>query len=74
MSIAIPTPETITAEFFSEVLRASGHAGARVAAFEAAPVGTGQVGLCIRFALSYAEGAADAPRTLVGKFPSRDPR
>jgi hypothetical protein len=74
MSIAIPTPETITAEFFSEVLRASGHAGARVAGFEATPVGTGQVGLCIRFALSYAEGAAGAPRTLVGKFPSQDPR
>jgi hypothetical protein len=73
MPLAIPTPETISAEFFSELLRSSGHAGARVAGFEATPVGTGQIGLCLRFALSYAEGGTGAPRTLVGKFPARDP-
>ncbi len=72
MSLAIPTPETITADFFSEVLRANGHPGVRVAGFEAETVGTGQIGRCVRFTLAYAGDAGAAPRTLVGKFPSLD--
>ncbi len=71
-SPAIPTPETITAEFFTELLRASGHPGVRVAGFDAKNVGTGQIGRCVRFTLAYAGDAAGAPRTLVGKFPSLD--
>jgi hypothetical protein len=73
MPTVIPTPENIRAEFFGEVLRASGHAGVRVARFSAEPVGTGQIGRCVRFTLQYAGDAAGAPRTLVGKFPSLDP-
>ena len=73
MPLAIPTPENITAEFFTEVLRANGHPGVRVARFAAEPVGTGQIGRCVRFALEYAGDADGAPRTLVGKFPSQDP-
>lgn len=73
MPPAIPTPESITPEFFSEALRASGHAGARVVRFAAEPVGTGQIGRCVRFTLELAGESAGAPRTLVGKFPSLDP-
>jgi hypothetical protein len=77
MTAAIPTPETITPDFLTQALRAHGHSGVRVASFAAEPVGTGQIGRCVRFALEYAGGesartAAGAPRTLVGKFPSLD--
>ncbi|MBM4382498.1 MAG: phosphotransferase [Deltaproteobacteria bacterium] len=73
MSLAIPTPESITPAFFTELLRRAGHAGATVARFDATPVGTGQIGRCVRFAFELAGDAAGAPRTLVGKFPSLDP-
>jgi hypothetical protein len=73
MPLAIPTPETITADFFTEMLRACGHSGARVARYDAVTVGTGQIGRCVRFALAFAGEADGAPRTLVGKFPSLDP-
>jgi hypothetical protein len=78
MAPAIPTPETITPDFFTQALRAHGCAGVRVTGFAAEAVGTGQIGRCVRFALDYAGGeaarvAAGAPRTLVGKFPSLDP-
>ncbi len=73
MPPAIPTPESITPEFFTDVLRAGGHPGVRVAGFEAVNVGTGQIGRCVRFRLAYAGEAAGAPATLVGKFPSLDP-
>jgi hypothetical protein len=69
----IPTPESVTAEFFTELLRANGHPRARVARFTGEPVGTGQIGRCVRFAFELAGDAAGAPRTLVGKFPSLDP-
>jgi hypothetical protein len=73
VSSAIPTPETITPGFLTEVLRANGHASATVAHIRGEPVGTGQIGLCIRFHLDYAGDRGPAPRTLVGKFPSLDP-
>jgi hypothetical protein len=68
----IPTPETITPQFFTEVLQASGFASARVASFAAEPIGTGQIGRCIRFTLAFTGDPAGAPRTLVGKFPAED--
>lgn len=72
MPPAIPTPENVTPGFFTEVLRTSGHDGVRVASFTAQPVGTGQIGRCIRFTLAYEGDARGAPRTLVGKFPAED--
>ena len=69
----IPTPETITAAWLTERLRAAGHAAAEVRGFTATRVGTGQIGKCIRFALDLAGGDATTPRSLVGKFPSDDP-
>jgi aminoglycoside phosphotransferase (APT) family kinase protein len=73
MTGAIPSPETLTPEFFTELLRANGLPDARVAGFRAEPVGTGQIGRCIRFSLDFGEARAGAPSTLVGKFPSLDP-
>ncbi len=69
---AIPTPETVTAAWLTECLQAAGHAG-RVTGFERTRIGTGQIGLCIRFDLSLEGADADTPRSLVGKFPSDDP-
>ena len=70
---AIPTPESITPAFFTEVLRANGHPAAQVVRFDAEPVGTGQMGRCVRFRLELAGEATGAPHSLVGKFPSLDP-
>jgi len=69
----IPTQESIDAPWLTELLRANGHRGARVTAFSAERVGTGQIGKCIRFRLELAGDTAGAPRSLVGKFPSDDP-
>jgi hypothetical protein len=67
--IPIIRPEAITPDWLSAVLRAGG-VEARVADFSAKPVGTGQIGQSIRFALDYEKPAPDAPASLVGKFPS----
>ena len=73
MATLIPTQESIDAPWLTELLRANGHRGARVTAFSAERVGTGQIGKCIRFRLELAGDTAGAPRSLVGKFPSDDP-
>ncbi|MFI5315681.1 MAG: phosphotransferase [Myxococcota bacterium] len=73
MAAAIPTPDSIDARWLTEVLRANGHADARVTGFRAVRIGTGQIGKCIRYALELAGDTAGAPRSLVGKFPSDDP-
>jgi aminoglycoside phosphotransferase (APT) family kinase protein len=70
---SVPTPETITPGFFTELLRANGYTRTCVERFAATPVGTGQIGRCVRFAFELAGDADGAPRTLVGKFPSLDP-
>jgi phosphotransferase family enzyme len=67
--IPILRPEAVTPDWLSAVLRAGG-VDADVAGFTARPVGTGQIGQSIRFALDYARAPADAPASLVGKFPS----
>ena len=53
------------------------HAGAidaatKVSSFEASPIGTGQVGADVRYALSYDPTGTQGPATVVGKFSSRD--
>lgn len=68
----IPTPATISADWLTAQLRRGGYPGATVRGFTAERIGTGQIGLCLRFSLDVS-GAPDAPRTLVGKFPSDDP-
>ncbi|WP_169711663.1 phosphotransferase [Henriciella litoralis] len=59
----------IDAAWLSEALQAGG-VDAKVSAFEAGKVGTGQIGDCVRFRLDYASAPPDAPATIVGKFPS----
>ncbi len=59
----------IDAPWLSAALAADG-VEARVRSFEARPVGTGQIGDCIRFAIDYASAPEGAPASLVGKFPS----
>ena len=69
----IPTEESLTAEWLTELLRQAGHAGVTVRDFTRTRVGTGQIGKCVRLALRL-EGAGEAtPRTLIAKFPSDDP-
>ena len=69
----IPTSESITASWLTDVLRSAGHRDARVGSFQRTQIGTGQIGKCIRFALAYETDDPTAPRSVVGKFPSDDP-
>ncbi len=41
--------------------------------FTATQIGTGQIGKCVRYELTYAKDADNAPRSVVAKFPSDDP-
>ncbi len=65
----ISQPESITAEWLSEVFQHAGING-NVSSFTARSIGTGQVGENVRFELT---GSGDIPKTVVGKFPSTDP-
>lgn len=69
---AIPTPDTLTAAFLTERLREAGHAGVTVTDFRAEPIGTGQIGHCLRYHLTITGGDGSAPTRLVGKFPALD--
>jgi hypothetical protein len=68
----IPSAESITAAWLTDVLRRAGHPAVRVRSFGATQIGTGQIGKCVRFALDV-DGDPTAPRSVVGKFPSDDP-
>jgi aminoglycoside phosphotransferase (APT) family kinase protein len=70
-SLEIRRPEAIDTAWLTRALQSVG-LDAVVAAFEAKPVGTGQIGDSIRFKLSYDRGGDTAPATLVGKFPAAD--
>lgn len=66
----IVTPAEVSTEWLSAAIQAHG-IDAGVAAFEIEQVGTGQLGETRRFHLQYKGAApANAPSTLVGKFPS----
>lgn len=68
--IPIVTPTGVSPAWLTDALRARG-VDARVAAVTTETVGTGQLGETRRFRLEYAGAAPpDAPRSLVGKFPS----
>ena len=71
MPDTLPTPRTVTCRWLTERLRDAGHGDVEVRDFTASPIGTGQIGQCIRFELDL-DGAAGAPPSLVGKFPSDD--
>ena len=63
-------PSAVTTAWLQSVLRHAGH-DCELASFEAANVGTGQVGQNVRFRLTYSRGTG--PATIVGKFASDDP-
>lgn len=67
----IRRPGEIDAAWLTAVLQNAG-VDAVVKSFEAKNVGTGQIGESVRFRLAYERDADDAPRSLVGKFPSPD--
>lgn len=68
------TADQIDAEWMTQALRASGALPTgRVAAIDAKPVGNGLVGDSFRFVLTYEGAPADAPASVVGKFPAADP-
>jgi hypothetical protein len=71
MTPDIRRPEAIDAAWLTRALQSAG-VDAVVSAFEARPVGTGQIGDSIRFKLAYERGDESAPASLVGKFPSSD--
>jgi aminoglycoside/choline kinase family phosphotransferase len=68
----IPTPDSVTPEWITEQLQANG-IDAEVESFTRKRIGTGQIGMCFRYGLTYKGSADNAPSSLVGKFPSDDP-
>jgi hypothetical protein len=69
----IPGPDDLTPAFLTKCLREAGHSTATVSSLHGTRIGTGQIGQCIRYELDFEGDPGDAPRTLVGKFPSDDP-
>jgi hypothetical protein len=69
----IPGPSEVTPAFVTDCLRRSGHEQVVVGSLRGTRIGTGQVGQCIRYELELEGSPGDAPRSLVGKFPSDDP-
>jgi hypothetical protein len=70
----IPTPDSVTPVWLTDQLRRAGHPKVEVRGFTSKDVGTGQIGRCIRYTLDLAGEKSGAPRSLVGKFPSDDPK
>ncbi|MEM7363861.1 MAG: aminoglycoside phosphotransferase family protein [Pseudomonadota bacterium] len=69
----IPSPESIDAAWLTEQLQTAGH-DTKVQSFTAEKIGTGQIGLCIRYRLTCTGDIKNVPTSLVGKFPSTDPQ
>jgi hypothetical protein len=69
----IPSPDSVTSTWLTDCLQRSGHGAAEVRGFESTRIGTGQIGMCVRYALDVVGGDATTPRSLVGKFASDDP-
>ena len=70
----VADPDLVTSEWLTDVLRHGGAIGSdsAVTSFDAAPIGTGQVGANVRYVLTY-EGEP-GPASIVCKFSSRDPQ
>ncbi len=67
----IPTPEDVTPAWLTEQLQKNNIA-AEVESFTSKRIGTGQIGMCFRYELTYKSASETAPPSLVGKFPSDD--
>jgi hypothetical protein len=70
----VADPDDVTAAWLTDVLRHAGAIGhdTAVADLEPTPIGTGQVGANVRYALTYA--GDPGPLSIVCKFSSRDPQ
>jgi hypothetical protein len=66
----IPTEESITVEWFNACFAKAGLTG-EVNGFDAARVGTGQIGKCVRYTLRFKD-QGELPKSVIGKFPSDD--
>lgn len=67
--ISIIFYDAVTPAWLTSVLRAGG-VDAEVNDFTSKRIGTGQIGDSLRFDLSYVRGGENAPKSIVGKFPS----
>ncbi|HBQ47561.1 MAG TPA: hypothetical protein DD728_01530, partial [Hyphomonas atlantica] len=65
-------PLTLEAGWFNALFDEIG-IDAEVKGLTAKSIGTGQIGENVRFVFDYARKGANAPETLVGKFPSDSP-
>ncbi len=71
----VSDPREITAEWLTQALHGAGVGeGARIIGTSSTIVGTGQMGRNVRFELDWDAETSDAPRSVVGKFPSDDPK
>ncbi|MCR9262178.1 MAG: ecdysteroid 22-kinase family protein [Pseudomonadaceae bacterium] len=68
---SFPTSETVSPQWLTAVLN-DNQINATVTDFTAQAIGTGQIGKCIRYTLTYADGDT-GPASVIGKFPSDDP-
>lgn len=64
--------DQVDASWLTACLRRAGH-DVNVSSFRQSPIGTGQIGKCLRYELEYASNRSGAPTTLVGKFAADDP-
>jgi aminoglycoside/choline kinase family phosphotransferase len=70
---AVWRPEDVTAPWLTGALRRVGVLrGGAVKSFWIEPVGTGQMGDCVRIHLELSPGTASGPPTVVGKFTAAD--
>lgn len=70
--LPILPPSELDGRWFTDLLQAN-NVDAVVRGASRKNVGTGQIGDSVRFVLDYERDAPNAPRSLVGKFPSSDP-
>jgi len=66
----IPGPEEVSTGWLTEKLRGNGF-NCDVTGFTQERIGTGQIGMCIRYQLQLVGG--EGPKSVVGKFASPDP-
>ena len=70
----IVTPDSVDSAWLTEQLQRAGHPGVQVRDFDSADVGAGQLGRCIRYTLDLVGEVAGVPRSVIGKFPSDNPK
>lgn len=68
--LQIPSENSISIDWFNACFERAGLTGI-INGFEAARVGTGQIGKCVRYQFSFTE-PGNLPGSVIGKFPSDD--